>query len=224
MFKALMKVQWKWSQPFILLAALLAFALPLGSIRTLLITDYESNYYYSLPSVGMVVSFMQTAGVFYAFIAGATGLFVAVIAWNADHKGRHVYALSLPISRARYALYRFAAGGAFLLIPAIAVLVGGMIAISVATLPAGMHGYPVALTARFLLCSFLSFSIFFAIAAASQKSSAIMLSSIAGILVILVLLSAAGIGNNLMNATYSAIFDQPGLLSVFTGRWMLIDV
>src|SRR4051812_13841999 len=184
MFKALMKVQWKWSQPFVLLAALLSFALPLGSVRALLVT--ESDYYF-LPSVGAVVGFMQAAGVFYAFIAGATGLCVAVIAWDADRKGRHVYALSLPISRARYALYRFTAGGAFLLIPALAVLVGGMIAIAVATLPAGMHGYPVALTARFLLCSFLSFSIFFAIAAASQKSSAIMLSSIAGILVILVL-------------------------------------
>lgn len=218
MFNALLKVQWKWTRLWVLFAAVAGFTIPLVSVRTLMLTTgYRST-------AGDVVNIMQAMGVLYAVLAGGVGLAVAFLAWNADQKGRHIYALSLPVSRARYALMRFGSGSLFLLVPAAAVLLGCLIAIALAEMPAGMHAYPLSLTLRFMLSSFVAFAIFFAVAASSQKASATLLGVIAAFIVLSIIIGAMGVKTDIIGKTMSFIFEEPGVLSIFTGRWMLIDV
>lgn len=218
MFNALLKVQWKWTRLWVLFGAVAGFTIPLVSMRALMMmTGYRV-------SAGDVVNTMQGMGVLYAFLAGGLGLAVAFLAWNADQKGRHTYALSLPISRARYALIRFGAGSMFLLVPAAAVLLGCLIAIALAEMPPGMHAYPLSLTLRFLLSSFVAFAIFFAVAASSQKAAATLLAVLAGFVLLSIIIGAMGVKTDIIGKTMSFIFEEPGVLSIFTGRWMLIDV
>ena len=222
MFKALMKVQWKWTRVTILVATIIGFAIPVGSVRLFDPRGYMPDSMRISP--GYIIREMQQAGVLYAFLAGALGLFVAFIAWNADHKGRHIYALSLPVSRARYALMRFGAGSLFLLLPALGVLLGCLLAVAIMDIPQGMHAYPLQVAVRFMLASFVAYAIFFAAAASSQRAAATVLVSIAGFFLVAVIITAMGANVDLIGTASKFIFAEPGVLSIFTGRWMLIDV
>src|SRR5690348_12465716 len=94
MFAAILRTQWKWTRGFALVAFVLGFAIPLLSLLAL-----ETGRMEFAPN--LIVRSMNTFGLFYALLAGAAGLACAMFAWGHDHRGRHVYALSLPISRAR---------------------------------------------------------------------------------------------------------------------------
>jgi hypothetical protein len=214
MFKALLAVQWKWTRGAALVANLFAFAVPLASVQ---MTDQEAR------DATYIVMRMQGFGVGYAVLAGAIGLAYAVLAWAPDHKGRHVYALSLPIDRSKYAGMRFAAGLLFLVPPMLGLLAGSLIALAVAPVPAGLHGYPVALMLRFVLAGAVAFSIFFAVASSTPKAAGIVLGAIATLMVIAFILSAASVEYDLLGHVGDALFSEPGPLSLFTGRWMLID-
>jgi hypothetical protein len=217
MFKALMVVQWKWTKWAALLATLVGFAIPIASVQAVSTRgDYEQ--------ARSIISGMQQFAVAYAVLAATIGLVFASLAWSNDHKGRHIYALSLPVSRAKYAAMRFAAGAIFLLLPTLGVLAGCLIASVIVPLPAGLHTYPIALTLRFLLASGLAFSIFFAIAASTPKTAGLILGGIATVFIVAFILSAAEIKYDLLGHVSSFLFTEPGLLSVFTGRWMLVDV
>ena len=219
MFNALMKVQWKWTRIAILIGTLAGFAIPLVSARELFLAGSLLHV-----TAADIVVRMAAAAPLYAFLAGFLGLAVAFVAWSADQKGRHVYALSLPVSRARFAAMRFGAGALFLLIPAAGVLVGCLVAAAAVQLPPGMHIYPLALTLRFLIASLLAFSIFFVVAAASQRAAAYALGGILAFVILSVLIEAIGVRADLIGKATSLLFAEPGLLSIFTGRWMLIDV
>lgn len=219
MFNALMKVQWKWTRIAILIGTLAGFAIPLVSARDLFLSEALLHV-----TAADIVRRMALAAPLYAFLAGFIGLAVAFLAWSADQKGRHVYALSLPVSRARFAMMRFGAGSLFLLIPAGGVLVGCLVAAAAVQLPAGVHVYPFALTLRFLVASLLAFSIFFVVAAASQRAAAWTLGGILAFVIVSVLIEAIGFRADLIGKATSFLFAEPGLLSIFTGRWMLIDV
>lgn len=217
MFKALMAVQWKWTKWAAFLATLAGFAIPIASVQSVARRDYGQQ-------AGFIIGSMQQYAVVYAVLAGAIGLVFASLAWSNDHKGRHIYALSLPVSRAKYAAMRFAAGVIFLLLPTLGVLAGCLIASVIVPLPIGLHTYPIALTLRFLLASGLAFSIFFAIAASTPKTAGLILGGIATVFLVAFILSAAEIKYDLLGHVSSFLFTEPGLLSVFTGRWMLVDV
>jgi hypothetical protein len=217
MFAAILRTQWKWTRGAALLGFVLGFAIPLLSL-------------FSLRSTGVgfsavnVVREMQQYGILYAVLAGAAGLSCAMLSWGHDHRGRHVYALSLPITRTRYAGMRLGAGALFLLVPAIGVLLGSVIGVATADIPTGLHAYPLSLTLRFLLASFVAYSIISAISASSTRASAYVLGGIAGLFVIMFILSTMGVGQELVTWAGHALFAERGLLSVFTGGWMLIDV
>jgi hypothetical protein len=219
MFKALMVVQWKWTKWAAMLATLVGFAIPIASAQSVAMA--RDSY---MQEAAYVVGVMQRFAVGYALLAAAVGLAFAVAAWSNDHKGRHIYALSLPVSRSKYAAMRFAAGAIFLLLPTLGVLVGCLIASIIAPIPAGLHAYPIALTLRFLLASGVAFAIFFAIAASTPKAAGLVLGGIASILIVAFILSAAEVKYDLLGHAGSFLFSEPGLLSVFTGRWMLVDV
>src|SRR3954462_8292696 len=98
---------------------MIVFAIPLVSLRTAAMASAEAQ---RSPLMAFVLT-MQSWGVGYALAAAAIGLALAMLSWGFDHRLRHVYALSLPIARWRYVLYRFTAGLAVLAIPVVALLV-----------------------------------------------------------------------------------------------------
>jgi hypothetical protein len=200
-----------------LVCFVLGFAIPLLSLLVL-----ESGRVEFSPT--LVVRGMQQFGLFYALLAGAAGLTCAMLAWGHDHRGRHVYALSLPIPRSTYTGMRFAAGSLFLLIPVAGVLIGCLVGIAAIRIPTGLHTYPIALTVRFLVASFVAYALFFAVLASSTKAAAYVLGTLAGIAVLLFLMSSYHFGLEVMSGVAQVLFGDRGLLSVFTGHWMLIDV
>ena len=214
MFKALLKVQWKSSRGLALLGAILGFATPLASIQ---------GWRGDGTRAAAVVGHMQDFGVWYAVLAAGVGLAFALNAWSADHKGRHVYALSLPVDRSRYAAMRFGAGSLFLLIPAVSVLAGCLVAAGIAPIPTGLHAYPVSLALRFALASAVAFSLFFAVATATPRAAGIVLGLIASVFLLAFVMNAASVEFDLLGRTGDLLFSESGLLAIFTGRWMLID-
>lgn len=215
MMNAILWMQWKHTRAMALLTALIAFALPLASLQSARGTDSAQEF----------VLRMQVWGGAYALVAALAGLLVAMAAWNPDHTGRHVYALSLPISRANYVWYRFVAGATFLLPTVIAVLIGSLVVAWSGAIPNGLHAYPVALALRFAVAAATAYALFFAIASGTSKTAGIIIAIIASVLLTQFLLIAVADSKiDILKPIFTFIFYRPGILSVFSGRWMLVDV
>lgn len=214
MFRAILKTQWQWTRVAVLLAAIAAFAMPLVSMNSGLQTQFPRTY----------IMNMQEWGIGYALLASAAGLLVAILAWSSDHRGHHVYALALPVARWRYVLMRFGAGVVFLAPVVVALALGATLASAVFPIPQGLHAYPLALTARFGLAALVAFAIFFAISSATARTAGLMLGVIIAVVLGQFFLDAMGLHWKLVSHTVDLVLAFPGILSVFSGRWALIDV
>ena len=214
MFRAILLTQWKWTRTTALLATVAAFSIPLASLQSASDATTPLDF----------ISKMQTWGIAYALLAAGIGLLVSLAAWNHDHQGRHVYALSLPVSRQRYVLLRYGAGVLFLGPAVAAVLIGSLAVIATGSIPDGLHAFPVALTLRFAFAALVSYSIFFAIAAGTTRTAAVVLALIAAVLFAQFLVLAAGAQYDVLQRVGDLLFGRAGALSVFSGRWMLVDV
>ena len=213
MFKAILRSQWKWMRAFVLIASVIAFALPLLSLRVARQTTDPKLF----------IGYMQSWSPLYAVAAGVLGLTIALLSWSPDHRGRHVYALSLPIARWRYVLMRFGAGALCVALPTAALLVGALLVSRSAAVPAGLHAYPIALTLRFLFAAMVAYAFFFSISSATAKTSAYLLGGIAGLWLLVIASSLVGAKVDFAALALQALFIDSGILGVFTGRWMLID-
>ena len=145
-------------------------------------------------------------------------------AWAPDHRGRHVHALSLPIPRWRYALYRFGAGITLLCVPLLALLAGALLASASTTPPAGIHAYPIALTIRFALALLIAFAVIFAVSGGTARTAGIILGVIAAVIVVQVLATVASVDLDMLNRLQTIFVGWAGPFAVFNGRWMLLDV
>ena len=96
MFRVILMAQWKWTRLLLLPAVVVGFALPILSVQHLESSNASWN----------VIREAAAWSVWFAALAGALGLLVATSAWLSDHRGGHVYALSLPVKRWRYVLLR----------------------------------------------------------------------------------------------------------------------
>lgn len=213
MFRMILETQWKWTRAVVLLATVLGFALPLASLQG------ASDAY----NAGDFVRRMQVWGVAYAILAAGIGLTVGLAAWAHDQRGRHLYALILPVSRARYVLMRLGAGGTFLLGPIAGVLLGALGVALFANLPAGLHAYPIALTLRFAFAAAVAYALFFSVASATQKTAGIILGVIAAAILAQYGLQLINVNYPLLSRIGDVLFSAPGVFSVFTGRWSLVD-
>ena len=221
MFLTILMTQWKWSKAVLLGTVVAVFALPVISVRQVTFMN-DSPWLASL-----WLRTLEGWGIWYGALAAALGLVMATCAWVSDHRGSHVYALSLPIERWKYVLLKYGAG-AVLILPAVLTLwLGSLVATGVVDLPAGLRPYPTALAVRFGLAALIAYSVFFAVSAATQRTAGIILVTIGGVLATGLLLSAAGAGElgiDLYEGALTKVVNWPGPLSVFTDRWMLIDV
>ncbi|HTY06821.1 MAG TPA: hypothetical protein VMC86_09910 [Gemmatimonadales bacterium] len=217
MFRAILYQQWKWTRIMVGLATVAGFAVPIFSVR----------YATRNMEHGQAAAFLdgvQTWGVVYPALAGAVGVLIAIGVWTADHRGRHVYALTLPLPRWKYVLLRFAAGSVLVAGPIAGVTLGSVIAAASISLPAGLHAYPFALAVRFALATLVAFTMFFAVSSGTARTASIILGGLAALVVIQVLLAATGLETNILMPVLNAILTVPGPFAIFSGRWMLVDV
>lgn len=214
MFRVILYTQWKWTRLALLPGVVIAFSLPILSVQG----AGESTV------ASWVLQSVRGWAVWFPALAAALGLLVAVTAWREDHRGGHVYALSLPIERWRYALLRFAAGAVLLAAPILALWMGSLIATAAASIPPTLRAYPNALALRFALSALVAYGVFFAISAGTARTAAYVLGAVAVLIAFDVLLKAAGWEVSIAGEVMAWLTRAPGPLTVFTGRWMLIDV
>ena len=218
MFRAILYTQWKWSRLALVPAALVGFAIPLLSVQG------AGEPGMSRWEVRWLLDAVHQWGVAYPVLAAAIGLLVATLAWGADHRGKHVYALSLPIPRWHYLVLRFGAG-LVLLAPTVAtVWLGGLLATASITIPLGLHAYPTALAFRFALAAVLAYAVFFSISAATTRTAGYILTAVAALFVAQLLANTAGLDVKTVEGLLHRLAIWPGPLEIFTGRWMIIDV
>jgi hypothetical protein len=213
MFRAILSTQWKWSRVIVLFGAIVAFAMPLASVQASAGAE----------SAVAFLARLQRWGPAYAVLAAAIGCLVAIIALQPDHQSRHVYALSLPITRARYSALRLGAGAVFVLVPVAAILMGALLVSVAFSIPAGLHTYPLEFALRFAFASLVAYAIFFAIASSTPQTAGVVLGLIASVLLAEYLLAVTNADVNVIEPVMRFVFVRPGILSVFSGRWMLID-
>lgn len=201
--------------PMLIALTAIAAALPVLSVRMLLGTGFAAD------SMLVLAGAANIAG-FFPLLAGFTGLTVGVSAWQSDHEGAHVYALSLPIPRWHYALVRLAAA-LLLVLPTLAgFALSATVVAAAIELPPGLHSYPLPLVVRFSAVTICAFSLFFAIASGSKRSSGW------GILVLLSVIildvayqTSAGLG---YSPLFNLLLGTRSPLSFFFGQWSLVDV
>jgi hypothetical protein len=217
-FRVILYSQWKWSRLIVVLGTIAAFAIPLLSLQGAARADRGALQAQEL------LHAVQAWGALYPLLATALGLLVAMAAWAADHRGRHIHALTLPLPRWKYVLLRFGAGFVLLAGPIAAVLIGALLATVSATLPAGLQAYPIALAVRFAFAVLVAYAVFFAVSAGTAGTAGIILGAIAAVIVVQLVASIASLDLDLFTIAQGVLLLGPGPLAVFTGRWMLIDV
>ncbi|NIR46230.1 MAG: hypothetical protein GWN99_17520, partial [Gemmatimonadetes bacterium] len=209
MFRAIFYTQWKWTRLALLPCSVIAFALPILSVRHLgsgLTTFWAME----------VLDRMRLFSVWYPALAAATGLIVAVSAWREDHRHGHVYALSLPVERWRFALLRYGSGALLLAGPILALWLGAAIASWAASVPPGLRAYPTALAVRFALALLVAYSIFFAISAGTTRTAAYVLGGLGAVAIVAILVFAAGVEIDLAGWLLERVMGRTGPLNLFT--------
>ncbi len=218
MFKQILYTQWKWTQLPLLALVFAAFALPLLSARDIG-NDPQNSWL-----IQDALASLQAWGLAYPILSGAVGLILAFTAWAADHRAKHIYALSLPVPRWNYVLLRFGAGALLLAIPVIALWIGALVAAAATTLPPSLQAYPTILALRFGLAAYVAYAMFFAVSAGTNKTAGYVLAIIAGLIGAQLLVDALGLNLPLLQPVLVRLVLWPGPFEIFTGRWMLFDV
>jgi hypothetical protein len=218
MFRAILFTQWKWARIALMLGAVVAFGLPLvlaQPLPGLFAQDVGSS---------LAIEYLGSFGALFPLLATLLGLLLAVSAWAADHAGRHVYALSLPLPRWQLVLYRLGSGLTLLALPLLALWIGALLAVSILDLPEGLRAYPTLLALRFALAALVAFALFFSISAGTTRTAGVVLGTIVGIFLAQWLFALVDSDVNLLGTLIEVLFAWPGPLDIFSGRWMLIDV
>jgi len=219
MFRQILWAQWLASRLAVVILGVLAFAAPLLSVF----------WGGDLPSAGsdQVAYWLEGSeriAALLPYLALLIGVAAGFLAWSPDHAGRHVYALSLPVSRPRFVALRFAAGAAIVTVPALALFAGAVVASLSVSLPEGLHAYPVQLTIRFLLASLTLYAIIFALSIATKRAQLLTAGVLGGVVFADVLLAAWGVQFSVTAETLVLLTTWPGPLSILAGVWTLFDV
>lgn len=231
MFRQILFLNWMGSRFGLLPFLVVAFALPILSVQGIT-TDPSIPGSVTVRASQLLDTLQFWTPVFPAF-AFALGTVLALLVWNWDHRGEHVYALSLPLARSRYVAMKMGAGALLLLAPVLLFWIGSLLAVSFTEIPEGLRAYPNAIAFRFLLASLIAYSVFFALAAGTMRTAVIILTAWVGLLILGELLPPV-LGEILgVRAVYDfsllgwllhSSMDWPGPFEVYAGNWMLIDV
>ncbi|MGH7459398.1 MAG: hypothetical protein ACRERX_11105 [Pseudomonas sp.] len=215
MFKSIVLVQWKWSRWSVLLLSVAALAVTSWTVSG----DMTSEMSYGRTNL---FNRMQTTSVWYRTIAIVAGFLLAMHAWRTDHQGRNVYALSLPIERWRFALYRYGAGALFGMLIICALWLSALMAVAIQGAPAGLHAYPGGLAVRVGMVLLVAYAGAFAIWSSTARAPYYIAGTVVAVLAALAIADA-------FNAMFvpralGSLWQYLGIREVFGGRWFLYDV
>ncbi|MEX2283480.1 MAG: ABC-2 transporter permease [Gemmatimonadota bacterium] len=214
MFGQMLSVQWKWSRWSVLLLSLAVIVVAIWSISV----DLQN----SLEMQSGLAQRLEAANGWYHTLVWVGGFLLAMHAWRTDHAGRHVYALSLPIPRHRFVLYRYVSGLLFAGLIVLTLWLAALVATSMIEVPPGLNAYPTGLALRIGVALLATYALFFAVWSATPRTGYY----VAGILILFVVvnsLSPTPVGNVLQSGL-SALWSGLGFEHIMTGRWFLIDV
>lgn len=217
MFRAMLWSQWRESRLAVVVLSGMAVAVPLLSLRGAgAATDPWASW--------DLLRATAQWGAAYPILALTAALALSAGAWWPDHRTKHVYALTLPISRARYLLLRYGAGLTLLLAIAGVLAVSTLVATMRVPLPPLLHAYPAGITIRFVLAGISAYTILFGLMGLTPQMARL----VAAVFLLLVLVSIAGdlvsLGWNPLAAVVDALLSPYSPLAIFRARWMLIDV
>jgi hypothetical protein len=217
MYRHMFTVQWKWARASLAALCVLAMMVPALAMRLGLTSIVNQT-------PRELVNFTGALGVGLAFLAVVTGIAVQAAGSWPDVQGNYVYALSLPMAWRRYLYYRTLIGLTLLLLPALAVWIGGALAVASVPLPETLHTYAAGVAFRFLLASVLSFAMWTAIVQLSGRR-ATLAALVLLLTIIAVPLVVSALGVDLGGPeTWNRMVNSPSPLAVFFSRWALIDV
>jgi hypothetical protein len=217
MFREVLRTQWKWSVWAVIVAAIAGFALPVLTVQDAGLINPDA-----VDVVNMMAR-VEIVGTFYPILALGAGVAMALLIWAPDHRGNHVYALSLPLPRWHYTLLRLAAGAVLLVPVGVMLWVGALVATAASTIPVGLHAYPTAIAIRFAFALLLGYAFFFALASGTIRTTAIVVGIVpVAIIVLSQLITLVG-GPNVLDFAIR-VADLPGPFRLLFEPWLLINV
>ena len=218
MFAQTLYVQWKWNRDFLAFYTAAGFAAPL-------IILWIALTYLGLTTARELVLVGGVVGVTTAAIAIIAGLTVAWQGYGVDDRVGHIYALSLPVTRTRALALRAATAAVILLVPALGVWIGSLLAATQVSLPPMLHSYAGALAIRALLAAWLAHTCMFALRYAAGRRAKLALATL------VIMIGTLGFATEAVPAARETILNvgnflisSPGPFGVVFGRWTLIDV
>lgn len=228
MARQMLFIHWKAARWALLPFVVAAFGLPLLVVQRLAgpgAAERGQSFGLLIVESGLVLSPL------FPMLAAVTGAVVALTAWSWDHRSGHTYALSLPLSRWRYAGLKFGTGALLILIPTLTMAAGVAIAASAVEPPAGIQAYPGALVLRFMTAALTAYGLLFALAAGTVRTTVILITALLVLLVagnpFLALVGEfvpAAADVRLTDLFLDAAGSWASPLQVFFGDWMLFDV
>lgn len=171
---------------------------------------------------GRVLQSAEGISMMFPFFALIVAVSVAGTAWQGDHTGGHVYALTLPVPRWHYALLRLASS-LVLLTPVFAgFMLSALVTSASVALPPGLHMYPMALSLRFVGAVLVLFSLGFAMTSGTRQTSIGV--AIAFLVVFFLDVSIATSEQRTYLWITEILFGTQSPLSFLSGQWSLVDV
>lgn len=228
MAKQMLFLHWKAARWALLPFVVAAFGLPLLVVQRLGgpgAAERGDAFGQLLVESGMMLSPL------FPMLAAVTGAVIALTAWSWDHRIGHVYALSLPVPRWRYAGLKFGTGALLVLIPTLTLALGVAIASASVDLPLGIRAYPEALVLRFTTATLTAYGLTFALASGTMRTAVILISAI--LVVVFLGNPIAGFLADFVPALenvrptrvlFELASSWPSPFQVFLGDWMLFDV
>jgi hypothetical protein len=209
--------QWHWSRWGLIPATVGAFTIPVMAVQGF--NDAGASGF----QINLLLLIAANWAPAYPLLAAGAGMLLGLTAWSADHRGRHVYARSLPISRMQFVFLRYAAGLVLLLAPVVGLWLGAVVSSISVDLPIVLRTYPHSLALRFLLAGVLSYTIFFAVASSTSRVAGAILVIIVAAVALQFFSKLFGLDVDVASAVGSASMSWPGPFEIFGGRWMLVD-
>jgi hypothetical protein len=213
---ALLRLQWNSARAWVIAAMVAAAGLPVVSVGLTWSSDASR--------LATFLAELDAWSLFYPALAVVLGVAMAGLAWRADRRGDFVYALTLPIERWRYVLYRFAGGAALILLVSGALWVAAVATVAAIHTGADLQAYPHALALKFALATLAVFSAAFALAALPASVRRVAARAIGVLLALQILVLLLGWDGKWLVPVAQALTDRAGPLGLLGGRWMLLDV
>jgi hypothetical protein len=220
MTKQMLFVHWKAVRVALLPFVLAAFGLPLLVAQQM--SGWRDDFPTLASSDALSGAFVWAPG--FPLLAAATGILLALSAWNWDHRTNHVYALSLPVGRRRYAMLKFSGGVLLALIPTTTLLLGSVLAAASVEAAPEIRAYPLQLTAQFFLATLLVYSVLFALASGTIRTTVVVLSILVGVPTVLSMDQLRFLTGDMPISYWVGEAIRYGPFRILFGNWMLFDV